>query len=140
VSTGGEEKDRRRFRRYEISLPIRYAPRQYQSDVPPDLWEGTLVNISRSGAAIKLMHRLRRGGTLEISFIQHNPPRCVSVVGKVIRSELLPGLHALTLDGTARGAHLAAVEFARVLDIEELATLREAPALDATVVEKSKKE
>ena len=138
MSAAEQEKDRRRFRRLSFSAHVRYAPRQYGSDTPPDLWEGSLVNISRSGAAIKVLHRLRRGGVLEISFIKNNPLRCVSVIGKVIRCEPMSGLHSFSPDGTSRPCHFVAIEFSRLMDVEEIAMLRDAQALDATVAEKSK--
>jgi len=138
MSSSEAEKDRRRHRRIPISADVRYAPRQFGSDTPSDLWEGLLVNISCSGAAIRVQHKLRRGGVLELSFIQTNPLRCLDVVGKVVRCEPLPGLHPLTPDGTARQCHLVAIEFTRLLDVEELAMLRESSPMDATVVEGSK--
>jgi hypothetical protein len=81
---------------------------------------------------------LRRGGVLEISFIKNNHLRCVSVSGKVVRCELLGGLHSLSPDATARPCHLVAIEFTRLLDVEEIAMLRDVQTLDATVVEKAK--
>jgi len=139
VSPSTSDKDRRRFHRYPIPAQIRYAPREFGDNVPSDLWEGALVNISRSGAALKVMHRLGPGGVVEISIIKDNPPRCVSVTGKVVRCEPLPGLHLLSPEGTARRCYLVAVEFNRVLEIEELASLRESLKMDATLVEGEKR-
>lgn len=134
------ESERRQFKRISVKALVRYAPRQYGSDVPPDLWEGQTINVSRSGAALNLPHRLRRGGAIEMSLIQSNPPRCVMVVGRVVRCERIPGGDRLEADGSTHPRYLVAVKFDRVLDIEELALLRESAAPEATEVERRKKE
>jgi len=114
---------------------VRYAPRQLGSHVPPDLWEGRTLNVSRSGAALELAHRLRQDGMVELTLIQPNPPRCVSVVGKVVRCDPIPGSHSRDPNTTPRSCYLVAVEFTRTLDIEELTLLRESQPPDVTEIE-----
>lgn len=121
-----------------ILAVVRYAPRQFGSNVPPDLWEGKTINISRSGAALELPHILRRGGLVELSLIKSDPPRCVSVVGEVVRCERIPGGESIDTDGSPRARYLTGVEFTRTLEIEELSVLRESHPLEATEVERRK--
>jgi hypothetical protein len=119
-----------------LKTTVRYAPRQFGSNVPPDLWEGRTINISRSGAALELPHRLRDGGMVELTLIQSNPPRCVNIVGEVVRCARIPGISGTGTDGTPGGPlYMVAVQFQRILKIEELAMLRESRPLDATEVE-----
>jgi hypothetical protein len=117
--------ERRKHKRIDVKFAVRYAPRQFGSDVPPDLWEAQAVNISQSGAALKLPHRLRATGQVELSLMNHNPPRCISVIGEVVRSERLHGVDMKDAEGQARPAYLVAVEFTRLLEINELAMLRD---------------
>jgi hypothetical protein len=124
----------------ELSTTVRYAPRQFGSDVPPDLWEGKTLDISRSGSALELPHRLRAGGMVELTVIQTNPPRCVNVVGEVVRCKQIPGRRVPHADGSPGGSlYAVAVQFTRVLEIDELATLRESCPLDATEIERRDK-
>jgi hypothetical protein len=129
------KKDKRRFRRMPVLAVVRYAPRQFGSNVPPDLWEGKTLDISRSGAALDLPHILRCGGMVELSLIKSDPPRCVSVVGEVIRCDRIPGGDTTDADGSARARYLVGVNFTRTLEIEELSVLRETHRLDSTEVE-----
>lgn len=138
MSPSKSKKEKRRFQRIVVSVSVRYAPRQFGSNVPPDLWEGRTLNVSRSGAALELSHMLRRGGMVELTMIQSNPPRCVSAVGEVVRCEQIPGVHSIRPDGTGHTCYLVAVEFTRTLEIEELALLRESAPLDATEIEHRK--
>ena len=137
MSTESKPPERRRFRRIAMRVAVRYAPRQYGSDVPPDLWEAHTVDISRSGVALEIVHRLRRGGTVELTFIQNSPPRCINVVGEVVRCERIPGASAVGTDGSPGGpVYRVAIQFSRILDMEEIALLRGDQPLDATQVEK----
>ena len=124
--------ERRKHKRIAVKFSVRYAPRQFGSDVPPDLWEAQAVNVSQSGAALKLPHRLRPTGQVELSLMNHNPPRCISIIGEVVRSERLHGVEMRDAEGEERPAYLVAVEFTRLLEINELAMLRD--ALDETEI------
>jgi len=134
VSDKKSKKERRQFRRIPLFVMVRYAPRQFGSNVPPDLWEGETQNISRSGAALKLPHRLRRGGRIELTFINGDPPRSISVVGDIVHCRRIPGAEIKADDGTPLPLYLVGVKFSRTLDLEELAMLRGQDSLDATEV------
>lgn len=108
-----------------IPVVVRYAPRQYASEVPPDLWEGLTVDISRNGVAFELYRGLRHGGAIELSLIRFNPPHCVSVVGKVVHCRRIPGGDSVGADGTLRARYRAGVEFNHLLKTEDLVSLEE---------------
>jgi len=127
------ETERRQYRRIPLSASVRYAPRQFADDVPPDLWEGRIINISRSGAAFKISTPLRAGGLVELSVIQANPPRCVSMLGKVVRCESMLEMDLTNPEGEPHRCHRVAVEFTRTLEIEEIALLRDTAPMAATV-------
>jgi hypothetical protein len=133
VTQPRSDTERRAYRRIPLSASVRYAPRQFADDVPPDLWEGRIINISRSGAAFKISTPLRDGGLVELSIIQANPPRCVSVVGKVVRCESMLEMDLTNPEGEPHRCHRVAVEFTRTLDIEEIALLRDTSTMAATV-------
>jgi len=122
--------ERRRFPRIRISLVVRYAPRQYGIDVPPDLWVGRTLNISRSGAMLELYHPLVGGGLLEMSLIQSNPLGCVDIVGRVNRCDLAPPLESSELQDNRRTRFRVAVDFTRALALRELRVLHELEALE----------
>ena len=135
MSAASSQQDRRRRLRIPLAAVVRYAPRQLAASVPHELWEGLLINISQSGALMRLQHRLGLQGLVELTFIQASPPRCVSIVGKVVRCEIQPATERKDYAGTIALDHLVAVEFTRSLDPEEIALLRERSSLDATVAE-----
>lgn len=135
MSTEKDPKEQRRYRRILVSASVRYAPRQFGSNIPPDLWEGRVVNISRSGAALKLSQRLHSGGLVEMAIIQSDPPRCLGVVGKVIRCEPMLEIDSADPNKTPLTCYLVAVEFTRTLDLEELSQLRPDNCLYDTVAE-----
>jgi hypothetical protein len=122
--------ERRRYPRVWIALPVRYAPRQYALDVPPELHEAKTVNISRSGMALEVSHRLHRGGLIELAILQNNPPGCVDVVGTVTRCEPLHSSDA-SLPDLNPPRYVVAVKFTRLLSLRELRTLHQTAMLEA---------
>jgi hypothetical protein len=130
TSRGEGAEERRRHPRVPIVLMVRYAPRQYGPDTPPELLVGQTVNISRMGVALEISHRLRLGGLIEMSLIQQNPLGCVDVVGRVAwcQPQHYPGSDDAESPPLR---YLVGVEFSRLLSIRELRTLHESALLDA---------
>jgi hypothetical protein len=140
MSTGRAGTERRRFRRIALRVTVRYAPRQFGENVPPDLYEGKTVDISRSGVALEIPHRLRLGGTVELALIQQDPPRCISVTGDVVRCSAIPGSRSVDGEGMSHHGFLVAINFSRILEISEISNLHDAGPLDSTEVQEMKKE
>lgn len=132
--------DRRKFKRIAVSVAVRYAPRQFGDDVPPDLLEGRAVNLSRMGAGVEISHKLRIGGRVELTFMQTDPPGCVSVLGEVVRASRVPGGVGVGRDGQPAPLHIVGLKFTRMLELRELAMLRGNRVLDATEISEREEE
>ncbi|MCX8036876.1 MAG: PilZ domain-containing protein [Candidatus Sumerlaeia bacterium] len=132
-----ENRNRRRHARIAVSADMRYGVRESAHQTPPDLWEGTVVNISISGAAFKTSRKVAEGAHVEMVILQSNPVRCIQLLGTVKRCENLLEINAAEPDKSPSRCFLVAVEFAHLLSVEELAMLRGRLAMDATVAESS---
>jgi hypothetical protein len=115
-------KERRRFPRENLVIPVQYAPWQFASEVPPDLWQGMTIDISLTGVALALIHRLRRGGIIEMYFLPCDPTHCIEIVGHVVRSHPMPPQD--TVGSESKQSHyFAGIEFNRLLVKKELELL-----------------
>ncbi len=130
-------RNRRRHARITVSAEMRYGVRECAHQTPPDLWEGTVINISASGVAFKTHNKVTEGAHIEMVIVQSNPTRCMQLFGKVLRCENLLEINKSEPDKSPSRCFLVAVEFAQVLSVEELAMLRGYLAMDATVAERS---
>lgn len=132
-----DNRNRRRHARIVISAQVRYGVREYAHQTPPDLWEGTVVNVSVSGVAFKTYRKVAEGAHIEMVILQANPVRCTPLLGTVKRCENLLEVNTAEPEKSPSRCFLVAVEFAHLLSVEELAKLRGCLAMDATVAEPS---
>jgi hypothetical protein len=122
ATDGQNANERRQFPRLKVNATVRYAPRELADKVPVDLWEGATMNLSRTGAAVELAHSLHHGGAVEMFFMKSDPPRCISVVGRVVHSDRQPRDADTSRANSDNPCYLTGLEFTRLLNSDEIAS------------------